>query len=60
MTRYQEFAIWGKPPNTIEETLLCAMPDGKPITEKATAENIAVTLEQKYGCSDCRIQIIEF
>lgn len=54
-----EYAIWGKPPSQNEETLLCAMPDGKPITERARAEHIKAILESNHGCKDCRIQTLD-
>lgn len=54
-----EYAIWGKPPQQNEETLLCAMPNGKPITERKDAENIKAALESVHGCTDCRIQTLD-
>lgn len=54
-----EYAIWGKPPQHENETLLCAMPHGKPITERAAAEKIKAELESVHGCTDCRIQTID-
>lgn len=54
-----EFAIWGIPPNAQEETLLAAMPHGKPITTRAHAERIKAELEKKHACKAVRIQEID-
>ncbi len=54
-----EFAIWGKPPGHDQETLLYAMPQGKPVTSRAEAERVKAILESGHGCTDCRIQELD-
>lgn len=53
-----EYAIWGKDATHNEDTLLCAMPQGNPITTLKEADSIATLLQEKYGCYDVRIQFI--
>ncbi len=55
----KEYAIWGKPPNQTEETLLLAQPQGRPITDPEEAKMFMDVLVQKHGCTDCRIQTID-
>lgn len=57
MTR--EYAIWGIPPKQEDETLLVAMPNGKPITSRKEAERLMALLATKHGCRNCRIQCID-
>jgi hypothetical protein len=54
-----EYAIWGIPPGQSEETLLLAMPQGKPITDRAEADKLMATLQSKHGCRNCRIQTLD-
>lgn len=54
-----EYAIWGIPNGSSEETLLVAMPGGKPITDKSVAENLKALLETAHGCKNCRIQELD-
>lgn len=54
-----EFAIWGIPAGANDETLLVAMPGGKPIVDRATAERMLGALQSVHGCRQCRIQILD-
>lgn len=54
-----EYAIWGKPPGAEDETLLCAMPNGAPITSYDRASCIKDELESVHGCTACRIQTLD-
>ncbi len=55
----KEYAIWGKPPNQTEETLLLAQPQGRPITDPEEAQKLMAVLVNQHGCTDCRIQTID-
>ena len=55
----KEYAIWGIPQGQHEDTLLVAMPNGKPITDKNEAKRIVALLEKKYGATKVRIQEID-
>jgi hypothetical protein len=55
-----EYVIWGKPPDSDQDTLLMALYDNKPITDKQIAIEMQLTLEQHYGCTDTRIQTLDF
>lgn len=55
-----EYVIWGIPKDQTEETLLLAQLENKPITDKAVAERMLKVLSKKYGCTDLRIQTIDF
>jgi hypothetical protein len=54
-----EFAIWGIPPGKDEETLLVAMPHGKPITTIIEAQRLAEALLSQHQCRNVRIQHID-
>lgn len=56
----KEYAIWGVPPNGTHETLLARQCDGKAITIKRDADQIAKDLTERLGCQSVRIQCIEF
>ena len=55
-----EFIIWGKPHGKKEETILQTEYDGKKITDKILAENLKKHLFKYRGCTDLRVQVIDF
>lgn len=55
----KEYAIWGIPKGETSETLLLAMPQGKPIEDMATAKRLEKLLVEKYGARRTRIQEID-
>ena len=55
----KEYAIWGIPQGSTSETLLLAMPQGRPIEDKAEAKRLERLLVEKYGASRTRIQEID-
>jgi hypothetical protein len=57
---YFEYVIWGKPPDSDQDTLLMALYDNKPITDKQIAHEMQLTLERHYGCTDTRIHTLDF
>lgn len=57
---HTEYAIWGKPPGDEFETLLVGMLDGKPITDRETAERLVTRLTDEFNATDVRIQDIDF
>jgi hypothetical protein len=57
MTNY---VIWGfSPESTEEEILLEKMPNGEYITSVFTAMKAQSILENKYHCTNCKIQRID-
>lgn len=54
-----EYAIWGIPKGGSSDTLLIAMPDGKPITNRAEALRFVKLLQDKYGARKVRVQEID-
>jgi hypothetical protein len=57
---YFEYVIWGKPPGRNNDDLLMTVCEGKPITDKDLAERLCRTLEKYHGCTDTRIQTLDF
>ena len=59
-----EYVIWGIPPDleddSINDTLLLASHDGKPITDYDTAVKFQNFLIGEIGCKSTRIQKITF
>ena len=59
-----EYVIWGIPPyledDPLNDTLLMASHDGKPITDYDTAVKCQEYLVDKIGCKLTRIQKITF
>ena len=54
----KEYVIWGKAPNSSEETLLVSERAGLKTIE--AANRALASLESKHGCKDCRVQVIDF
>lgn len=51
----KEYVIWGVPKDKTEEEIL--------FTEaqtKVEADKVIEVLQEKYGCTNCRIQVIDF
>ncbi len=54
-----EYAIWGIPPGQSDETLLVAMPGGKPITSAFQANRLAELMADKHKCTKVRVQKLD-
>lgn len=53
-----EYVVWGVPPGHKDETLLIAMPGGKPITDKDQANKYKQIAVNK-GATKVRIQVVD-
>jgi hypothetical protein len=56
----KEFIIWGKPHGGRKEQILQTEYDGKKITDKILAENLKKHLYRHRGCTELRVQVLEF
>ena len=54
MNRRYEYVIWGKPPNSKDETVLYTKAENM-----IEAKNIETILKTQYGCVDTRIQVLD-
>jgi hypothetical protein len=54
-----EYVFWGKPHNSDDDTLLLAMVEGLPITDRQSIDGYKKQLAG-FGCRDVRVQEIHF
>ncbi|MDD1420946.1 hypothetical protein MEO40_17770 [Dolichospermum sp. ST_sed1] len=55
-SKLQEYVIWGNPANSNEEALLMSKFEGKYITDYNLALKLKSVLENKYNCTNVRVQ----
>ena len=58
MKNYKEYVIWGIAPDTESEDLLVSEQAG--IKTREAAKRAVALLEEKHGCRNCRIQVLDF
>lgn len=55
-----EYVIWGIPPSQSDEILLMSQCDGEVIKDRSLAEWLANQLTVNHGCTEVRIQTVDF